>query len=64
MITGDSESLCKKAYLRPGGKGLSSVGGLEGSSVSSRGSDSVGFSSSSSMKNSVTFFLIGFYEMF
>jgi hypothetical protein len=43
MITGDSESLCKKAYLRPGGKGLSSMGGLEGSSVSSRGSDSVGF---------------------
>jgi hypothetical protein len=46
MITGDSESLCKKAYLRLGGKGLSSMGGLEGSSVSSRGSDSVGFSSS------------------
>jgi hypothetical protein len=54
MITSDSESLCKKVYLRPGGRSLSSMGGLEGSSVSSRGSDSVGFSSSSSMKNSVT----------
>jgi hypothetical protein len=64
MIIGDSESFCKKAYLRPGGKGLSSMGGLEGSTVPLRGSDFVGFSSSSSMKNSVTSFLIGFYEIF
>jgi hypothetical protein len=54
MMTGDLESLCKKAYLRPGGKGLSSMGGLKGSLVSSSGSDSVGFSSSPLIKNSVT----------
>jgi hypothetical protein len=63
MITGDSESLCKKAYLRPGGKGLVSMGGLEGSSVSSKGLDSIGFSSLLDEEFS-DIFLIGFYELF
>jgi hypothetical protein len=55
LVINDLKRLsCKKAYLRQGVKGLCSMGGLEGSSVSSRGSDSVGFSSSSLMKNSVT----------
>jgi hypothetical protein len=51
MITRKSWSLLRKAYLRPEGRGLSSMVGLGGSSNSSRGSGSMGFLSSSSMKN-------------
>jgi hypothetical protein len=50
MITGESGSLSRKAYLRPAGKGLSSIGGLGGSANSSKGS-SLEKSASSSMKN-------------
>jgi hypothetical protein len=49
MITGESWSIFKKAYLSPEGKSLSSIGGLGGSSNSSRGSGSVGSSSSTSL---------------
>jgi hypothetical protein len=54
MIIGDSWSLLKKAYLRPVGRGLSSMGGLGGSNNSSRGSDFMGSSSSSSMNYSAS----------
>jgi hypothetical protein len=47
MIIGDSGSLSRKAYLRPAGKGLSSIGGLGGSANSSKGSGSEKLASSS-----------------
>jgi hypothetical protein len=47
MITGESGSSFRKAYLRPEGKDLSLIGGLGGPSNSLRGSRSVGPSSSS-----------------
>jgi hypothetical protein len=40
MITGNSGSSFRKAYLRPVGKSLSSIGGLGGSANSSKGSGS------------------------
>jgi hypothetical protein len=43
--------IIEKTYLRPEGRGLSSMAGLGGSSNSSRGLGAVGVSSSSSMKN-------------
>jgi len=44
-------SLFRKTYLSLEDSGLSSIGGLSGSSNSSRGSGSIGSSFSSSMKN-------------
>jgi hypothetical protein len=38
MITGNSGSSFRKAYLRPVSKNLSSIGGLGGSTNSSNGS--------------------------
>ena len=49
MITGNSRLLFRKAKIRPGGKVLSSMGGLGISANSSKGSGSEG-SASSSMK--------------
>jgi hypothetical protein len=49
MITGESQSLLRKAYLEAKGRCLSSIEGLGDSSYSSRGSG-IGPSSSSSMK--------------
>jgi hypothetical protein len=40
MITDESWSLFRKAYLSPEGRGLSSIEGLGGSNNSSRGSGS------------------------
>jgi hypothetical protein len=49
MITGESLSLLRKAYLRPEGRGLSSTEALGGSSNSSRGLGYTRPSSSSSL---------------
>ena len=50
IVIGDSRSSPRKAYLRPVGKGLNSIGGLGGTANSSKGSSLEG-SASSSMKN-------------
>jgi hypothetical protein len=49
-MIGDSGSSPRKAYLRPDGNGLRSIGGLGGTANSSKGYSSEG-SASSSMKN-------------
>ena len=50
IMIGNSRSSPRKAYLRPVGKGLSSIGGLGRTANSSKGSPQKG-SASSSMKN-------------
>ena len=59
MMTGVSGSFPRKAYLRPAGKGLNSIGGLGGRINSSNGSFLEG-SASSSMKNLASSYNSGF----